>query len=634
MASRINKPDTNADLELRQCLNKKQSFVMVAGAGSGKTTSLIKSLQYIKTEFGKQLIAKRQKVACITYTTGAEKEIISDIGDDEMFHVSTIHSFLWELIRPFQTDIKIWVEKKIEEKLLELKIAPESWTNRTRPTTKQKHALDLEKSLKSKQNIAAVQVFNYGTGSDYERGILGHNDIIKMVPELIELKPLLRKIIVKKFPFFFVDESQDTLPIVVNALLTLNNESPHDFCLGFFGDAMQKIYTQGIGEIPIDKEWVKIIKPENFRCPTEVLDVINNIRRPGDGLEQTGGRRFLKDGVTEFVKGTARIFIFPTDEKRESYIDKARQFVADNNNDKLWLSDEKDANLKVLVIEHRMAAKRLGFDELYSIFKDGTSDSIGSSFTEGKHWALQPFLKFIIPLVKAFENEEDLEIMDLLRFFCPLVQKEHLSKNKPQAGKLLLELKEQISILYTLMKSDGVTIKEILQYVDNKQLVTLDERLRSSLHSEISLTDDGEEDEEILKVVMEKYFSCSTKQLWGYQKYINEESPFSTQHSIKGAEFERVIVILDDEEGAKTKTISYEKLLGLKDPSPTDLENIEGGLDSVFGRTRRLLYVCCSRALQDLVVLLFINDVENAFENVKKSQFFSDDQIFTLSRMK
>ena len=46
MTSRAQQKDTEADLELYRCLNSSppQSFQMVAGAGSGKTTSLIKGL--------------------------------------------------------------------------------------------------------------------------------------------------------------------------------------------------------------------------------------------------------------------------------------------------------------------------------------------------------------------------------------------------------------------------------------------------------------------------------------------------------------------------------------------------------------------------------------------------------------
>ena len=59
------------------------------------------------------------------------------------------------------------------------------------------------------------------------------------------------------------------------------------FCLGFFGDPMQRIYPTGVGPIEIEEGWLTIFKPENFRCPTTILAVANAIRRDGDDLVQT-----------------------------------------------------------------------------------------------------------------------------------------------------------------------------------------------------------------------------------------------------------------------------------------------------------------------------------------------------------
>ena len=44
---------------------------------------------------------------------------------------------------------------------------------------------------------------------------------------------------------------------------------------------MQKIYMSGAGAIPLSDGWAEITKPENFRCPTSVLGVINSIRASG-----------------------------------------------------------------------------------------------------------------------------------------------------------------------------------------------------------------------------------------------------------------------------------------------------------------------------------------------------------------
>lgn len=45
----------------------------------------------------------------------------------------------------------------------------------------------------------------------------------------------------------------------------------------------------GAGAIDIPVNWTQITKPENFRCPLRVLKVVNAVRQPGDGLEQTRG---------------------------------------------------------------------------------------------------------------------------------------------------------------------------------------------------------------------------------------------------------------------------------------------------------------------------------------------------------
>lgn len=254
--SRINKPDTSADHELRNCIDTKQSFVMIAGAGSGKTTSLIKGLDYIRSRYGNQLRAKRQKIACVTYTTNAVDEIIGDVQGDSLFHVSTIHSFLWEIISPFQKDIKDWVKQRVREKIAKIQQAIQEYGPRVQQKTKDKDQAEFLRLEEVSRLIDSVNNFRYETGADYTKGIIGHADILRMVPELIQGKTLLKKIVIQKFPFLLIDESQDTAPNVVECFLSVDAQKQSDFCLGFFGDPMQKIYLTGIGKIPDRKSVV------------------------------------------------------------------------------------------------------------------------------------------------------------------------------------------------------------------------------------------------------------------------------------------------------------------------------------------------------------------------------------------
>ena len=417
MTRRIDEPDTDADRQLRDYLavGNRCGFVMVAGAGSGKTTSLIKALDYISHTFGPDLRKHGQQVACITYTEIAVGEIWGDVGNNPLFHVSTIHSFLWGLASPFQSDIGKWVRRRMEEKLVELRQEQANFGARVQQKTRDRNLRATERLERQLPQMNGVAGFNYGTGSNYAEGILGHDDIIKMVPQLIQEKPLLTSVIAQKYPFVFVDESQDTVPAVVEALRAVAQRKEGIFCLGFFGDPMQKVYTSGTGEIVLEPTWKKIEKPENFRCPSKVLAVINNIRAKGDGLQQTRGRHESIDGVERPVVGTARCFVLPADNGRPANLTRVREWLAHNDGNPEWTSDVKESGVRILVIEHRMAAVRLGFGQLHSAFKDGAPDKLFTSFREGKAWPLKPFRDVLLPLVDAFTADRQFEVMTLLQ---------------------------------------------------------------------------------------------------------------------------------------------------------------------------------------------------------------------------
>lgn len=52
---------TKADIEIAKCIDEETSFAVIAGAGSGKTTSLIEALKKIRKIQGPQLRASGQK---------------------------------------------------------------------------------------------------------------------------------------------------------------------------------------------------------------------------------------------------------------------------------------------------------------------------------------------------------------------------------------------------------------------------------------------------------------------------------------------------------------------------------------------------------------------------------------------
>jgi DNA helicase-2/ATP-dependent DNA helicase PcrA len=634
VSSRAQQPDTQADLDLLDCLQAQPpiSFNMVAGAGSGKTTSLIKGLASILAIHGERLRLRRQRVACITYTEIAAGEIWADVGNNPLIHVSTIHSFLWSIARGFQQDIAAWVANRIEERVGELKQAAADFGPRVQQKTRDKNARDIVRYQQQSEAITTVRSFIYGTGSDYAKGILGHDDIIKMSSQLMIHRPLFRTLVAQQFPFVFVDESQDTFPVIVEALITVQQQEHARFCLGFFGDPMQRIYPTGIGTIPKPDDWRAIPKPENFRSPTAVLDLANAIRRVGDDLVQVGGRK-QKDGEQEVpVIGTARLFVLPADDHRDERIAQVRAWIAHANDDDLWQPTANDDPVKMLVVVHRMAAKRLGFGDLYAALNDRAPEAFKYGFLDATAWPLRPLVSFLLPIAEAVRDGRDFDAMRLLRIHSPLLAKDNLKGvNVAQRLDQLREVSNQLAEL--MGPQSQATIRDVLALAKQHRLLAFDPRLAAYLEDmeadaadEDRPEDDEGEDPFNEISAMAAFLACPANQLRPYQSYVNEESPFSTQQGVKGAEFDRVLVVLDDDEGTHLQ-FSYEKYLGLKELSNRDKKTLEEGGETGVERTRRLFYVCCTRARQDLAVVLFVPDPTAAIAHIRGLGLFPEADI-------
>jgi DNA helicase II / ATP-dependent DNA helicase PcrA len=603
VTSRIGTPDTQADIDVRACLDRKppRSFVMVAGAGSGKTTSLIKALAHLGETRGPALRRAGQKIACITYTEVAVAEILGDVGISPLFHVSTIHSFLWSVIRPFKSDIAAWVVARIEEKIAEKR--EHHGKPRTQARTKERLEREISELEEDLAAINRVESFTYGTGSSYAEGILGHDDILKLTPACVAQHPLLRQLIASRFPFIFVDESQDTNPHVVEALRQIAGEQPR-LCVGFFGDPMQKIYSAGTGMVELIDGWADITKPENFRCPTSVLSVINAVRQPVDGLEQTRGRTRIVDGVEETVAGTANLFILPADAERTARLAAVRTWLAAETDDDLWLSDLRESDVRLLVLVHRMAATRLGFPNLYAALNDRAPLSLSEGLGDGTSWPLRPFVQHLLPMMTAARSNDAFTVISIVRANSPRLEPGRLAGQ--DVSEVLGNLRQAVDAL-VVMTADGsqACVRDVLRHVRDTELLRLDDRFAQHLLAEA--VDDGHSG----FANVQAFLACGVPELWSYRRYIDEESPFATHHGVKGAQFERVLVVIDDEEAAYN-LYSYGKYFGFLPLSDRDQEHIDAGEESVLDRTGRLFYVCCSRAVKDLAVVVFTQNVEDA----------------------
>jgi len=448
---------------------------MVAGAGSGKTTSLVKALAHVVDSRSAALRANAQKIACITYTEIAAGEIADELAHDQLVHVSTIHSFLWTLIQPFQNDIRRWAAARVRARHADARDEEAAFTDRVGQARREKVEEQIRRFADDVSRVEHVERFTYGVGSRYSRGILGHEDITTMVPDLILGKPLLSELVAHQYPVVFVDESQDTLEHVVACLRHVAQRHPDEFCLGFFGDPMQKIYVRGDGVIRLDDGWQSVTKPENYRSPQPVLDVVNAIRAQDDGLRQVPGLPHDRQRP-----GEVDFFVLPADESRMTNLDLVRRWLAANTHTGAWTRHEGGDQPRTLVIAHRMAARHMGFERLYETFH--SVRSLRTDFNEGHAWPLTPFHATLVPLVQAATHDRA-RLVPLLRASSPLLHDNRLDGTSTR--ERLRTLRTGVEQLATIITEGGPgSVGQALHTAHHARLLTLDPRI-------VPLLDDG-----------------------------------------------------------------------------------------------------------------------------------------------
>ena len=290
MIAENNDIDKHVDDDIFNCLNPKspKSFFLFAGAGSGKTRTLVNVLTAFKEAYGQDYRLRNRKIAIITYTNAAANEINHRLSYDSSFNVSTIHSFCWELIKNYTSDIKKWVEIDIHESIkdLEDKLAKARDPNN-------KTAISNRKKLESKNKrliaLPLINKFIYNpNGDNYTKASLNHSEVISITCFFLNSIDLFKQILINKYPIVLIDESQDTKKDLIESLFALQAEYKNRFSLGLFGDTMQRIYSDGkekLGE-ELPEDWLKPVKRMNHRSKSRIIELNNKIRKDIDGQQQ------------------------------------------------------------------------------------------------------------------------------------------------------------------------------------------------------------------------------------------------------------------------------------------------------------------------------------------------------------
>lgn len=603
---------TEADNQIRTCLDEQKSFAMVAGAGSGKTTSLIEALDYIRATQGAKLLQNDQQVVCITFTKRAVAVITKRLGFDELFHVSTLHSFLWGVIARFQTDIREALRTKLIPDLIRRAAEKDNGGTSRAALKARAKVTELTEQL---SQLDAVEDFRYDDGStysDFSTGQIGHDDMIVLSGHLVSEKTLLRRAVGAKFPFIFVDEAQDTFDGVIAAFNLICSE-PGLPLVGYFGDPMQQIYGNGTGSFWEAEGIYQITKKENFRSAPPVVNLLNSFRK--DVAQVPAGPNAEIDGSVQLTLVQAEEPEEPRNRYSAEQLDRGLRRFDEAVTAWGWANN---TDAKRLFLVRQMIARRLDFSNLHSLFTGPyASAKAQSEYEEGSHFLLRPFVNVLCPLIEAHQHGEQRTMIEILGRESPAY--EATGKNSTETLKTMLARANSAIAKLNDLWSDA-TIKDVLMFAKEQELCKFSPRLVTHLEREPR---DEDYDEGLHSVdrsdwLSDAFFAMPTSELKQYCEFVQDNTPLSTQHGSKGEQYDDVLVVFDDVEAAWSQ-YSFTKLL----TPQTSGEATEGQRE----RSRKLAYVCFSRAKVNLRILLFTANPNEAQGELVSSGLFTAEQV-------
>lgn len=281
-------------------------FRVAAGPGAGKTHWLVNHLKNVL--HNSKRLAKTRNVACITYTNTAVETILKRLGTtSDRVDVSTIHSFLYRhIVKPYVSFVASEYNVTVSEidGHDDIVLSSYGFINDWKTKTGQQRIRDDDKIIKAfkkikwKFNAAGElipvtdhphKVDGYSIKNDsylvyktmaWEKGILHHEDVLFFSFQIIKKFPFVLEILRYKFPYFFIDEFQDSNPIQVSIVKSIVQS---ETVLGIIGDKAQSIYRfQGADPsqfsgftLPGMQDYIMV---DNRRSSNEIVAFLNTIR--------------------------------------------------------------------------------------------------------------------------------------------------------------------------------------------------------------------------------------------------------------------------------------------------------------------------------------------------------------------
>lgn len=490
------------DSEILQTLQLKKNFRVEAGAGSGKTYSLNRVIMWMQNHYWNEIKAKKQKVACITYTNAGVDVIASRLKDDSFIRPMTIHSFAWELIRQF--------EKELKEKVCKLQLLP--------PDIEEK---DFDK----------VQ---YELGVRYVDNrvlYLYHDDVITLFSEFMD-NAKFRKMLTLQYPIILIDEYQDSLKQVINQFLKwyINKGMGPQF--GFFGDAWQTIYDKSSCGMIESKNIVVIGKESNFRSQQIIVDILNRIRPELPQITATDEN----DGIVKVItcndySGMRQTGYYKGELPNEILEERIKELQ--NKLSEIYNWNDEDEHI-TLMITHKMLAKQQKYANLLNLLDERLKD--------GEDPYLKFFDEIVEPLYNALESKKLTQLFEVLNNVGYPIEYKQQKHSWNELLKLLKNAREN-------------TIKDVVDALCSRSdiQIPIPPKIQKSykifIENPKSKYGNGS---------IEDLYNISYSEVLAVLAFLKPNAEYSTDHGVKGKEYDNVLFVI----GRGWNNYQFDKYLG------------------------------------------------------------------------
>lgn len=548
--------------EMYECIRTRQNFRIEAGAGAGKTYSLDKALRLIIDEQGNSLQRRCQQVACITYTKVAIEEIIERTDGHSAVHVSTIHSFCWDLIKGFQPHLRTKVSEI------------DAWAEK----------------LEEADGVGTRRI-------DYDLGyrrvndthlLLHHDDVLTLAVALMEQRKF-RHILSTRFPILFIDEYQDTNASFANSILQHFLSPRVGPLIGLFGDSWQKIYGGGIGLIEHDS-LRHIGKEANFRSVKSIVNVLNSMRpdlpQEVENPAATGSAAVYHSNAWAGQRRSGNHWAGDLSaEDAHRFLERLRKQLTDEG----W--DFAPNKTKILMLTHNVLAKEQDYSQIASAYR------YNESFIKKEDPHIEFLVDTVEPACEAFKNGRYGEM------FATIGTRSDCIRSHKDKRIWASDMRELIE------SRENGTIGRVLDILKKTHHPRLPDKVQRT-ETELANASPEEIEESLTLSQISKLREIPYRELISLALFVNDRTPFSTKHGVKGAEYENVLVVL----GRGWNHYNWNQFL---EWFPNRFPATKADF---YERNRNLFYVACSRPKKRLA-LLFTQELSEAALETLRSWF-------------